>query len=81
MLGKPILQRAQVRVLQIPVEIVPQPGHVAQVSWLAIAMSKAREDAQDLGIALRAEREVRKFKGRAIEAGVRRCRVFAVVGQ
>ena len=49
----PRLQTAQRRMLEIAVQIAPDPRQIAKIARLAIALGQPREDADNLGIALR----------------------------
>ena len=55
---EPGLDRGQLRRRQVALQQAPDPWDVAQVLRLAVAVAEPREDADDLGVALRAEDRV-----------------------
>ena len=59
----------EIGVREIALEIAPDARHVAQVAGLAVALGEPREDAEDLGVALRAERGVGKGECGTVESG------------
>src|SRR5688572_18062920 len=56
---------------EVAVNVAPQARDVLQVSRLAVTLGEAREDADDLGIALRAERGVGEGECVTIEPSAR----------
>ena len=61
---------------KVALEVAPDARQVTEIAGLAVAVREARKDAENLGVALGAERGVGEAEGVLIEArvcpGVRR---------
>src|ERR1700750_2842194 len=61
-------QGGKCRMRQRPLQIAPYAGHMTQILRLAIAPVEPRENAQDLGGALRGHHGIQTFERGGIEA-------------
>ena len=57
---------------KVAFQVAPQARDVAQISGLAVALGKPGEDAEDLGVALGAERGISEREGVAVEVRLAR---------
>src|SRR5262245_32089777 len=69
---EPLLQRRELGMLEIVLEIAPHARQELGVARLAVTLPQPREDADDFGVALCRQQRSRELKADDVERGIAR---------